>query len=81
MSDRILVFVSNPGRVVARSGRHAAAASRLAPALPRQLVDNIYVAMTRGRGTGQWRRATGNFPGTGIGTALPNMSSNSCSQA
>jgi NitT/TauT family transport system ATP-binding protein len=72
MSDRILVFSSNPGRVVAEipvslpQPRH-----RLDPAF-RQLVDDIYAQMTA-RPVG---RAQGAFAGSGISMLLPRLSPN-----
>ncbi len=76
MCDRILVFSSNPGRIVAEikvglpRPRH-----RLHPEF-RQLVDDIYARMTaRPSGNGKPIR-DGVFPGTGISMVLPDVSSN-----
>ena len=74
MADRILVFASNPGRVAAEltvglpHPRH-----RLDPEF-RRLVDTIYARMTAGRPA----RDTANeiFPGLGIGSILPEVSTN-----
>ncbi|MFI4999559.1 MAG: AAA-associated domain-containing protein [Reyranellales bacterium] len=73
MSDRILVFSSNPGRVVAEiTVRLPQPRNRLDPAF-RQLVDDIYARMTA-RPVG--RAAQGAFPGTGISMVLPRVSPN-----
>ena len=75
MCDRIVVLSSNPGRIAAEIAvtmphpRH-----RLDPEF-RQMVDRIYALMTR-------RPApvtTGNFPGLGLGMALPRVSTNTIS--
>jgi NitT/TauT family transport system ATP-binding protein len=74
MCDRILVFSSNPGRIIADikvdlpQPRH-----RLGPEF-RQRVDDIYGLMTA-RPTGRPGRE-GLFPGTGIAMVLPRVSSN-----
>jgi NitT/TauT family transport system ATP-binding protein len=74
MCDRILVFSSNPGRILAElkvdlpQPRH-----RLDPKF-RQLVDDIYAQMTA-RPAGKPARE-GLFPGTGISMALPRISPN-----
>ncbi len=74
MCDRILVFSSNPGRIVAEikvdlpRPRH-----RLDPKF-RQLVDDIYARMTS-RPVGKPTR-DGMFPGTGISMTLPRVSPN-----
>ncbi len=74
MSDRILVFSSNPGRITAEikvdlpQPRH-----RLDPQF-RQVVDDIYGRMTA-RSTDRPSR-DGLFPGTGIAMELPRVSSN-----
>jgi NitT/TauT family transport system ATP-binding protein len=74
MCDRILVFSSNPGRVV--SEIHVdlpQPRSRLDPKF-RQLVDDIYALMTS-RPVGKPAR-DGVFPGTGISMVLPRISPN-----
>jgi NitT/TauT family transport system ATP-binding protein len=74
MSDRILVFSSNPGRILAElkvdlpQPRH-----RLDPKF-RQLVDDIYAQMTA-RPVGKPSR-DGLFPGTGISMVLRRISPN-----
>ncbi|MEA2979322.1 MAG: NitT/TauT family transport system ATP-binding protein [Alphaproteobacteria bacterium] len=74
MSDRILVFSSNPGRVVAEFKVDLPQPrSRLEPSF-RLLVDEIYAQMTV-RGVGQPAHV-GAFPGTGIAMVLPRISPN-----
>jgi NitT/TauT family transport system ATP-binding protein len=76
MSDRILVFSSNPGRVAAEIRVDLPQPrNRLSPHF-RQLVDNIYARMTT-RQIGKQR--SGNFPGTGIAIVLPDISTNELS--
>jgi len=73
MCDRILVFSSNPGRVVAEIPvTLPAPRNRLDPAF-RQMVDDIYALMTA-RPAG--KQAQGSFPGTGISMQLPRVSPN-----
>ncbi len=73
MSDRILVFSSNPGRVTAEiKVELPQPRNRLDPAF-RDLVDSIYARMTA-RPMG--RAAQGVFPGTGISMLLPRVSPN-----
>src|SRR5450631_175487 len=73
MSDRILVFSSNPGRVVAEIPvTLPMPRNRLDPAF-RQMVDDIYAQMTA-RPAG--KQAQGVFPGTGISMVLPRVSPN-----
>jgi NitT/TauT family transport system ATP-binding protein len=71
MCDRILVFSTNPGRIVneMRVGlTHPR--DRLSPEF-RALVERIYVELTaRTSGSGRAPRAE-HFPGTGIGSILP----------
>jgi NitT/TauT family transport system ATP-binding protein len=72
MCDRILVFSSNPGRIVAEIKVDLPQPrNRLEPKF-RQLVDDIYARMTA-RTTG---RREGIFPGTGITMVLPRVSPN-----
>ena len=76
MSDRILIFSSNPGRVTQeiRVGlQHPR--NRLDPAF-RTLVDQIYVLMTKRTPADRERRVSEGFPGTGLGMALPRVSTN-----
>jgi NitT/TauT family transport system ATP-binding protein len=73
MSDRILVFSSNPGRVVAEIKVDLPQPrNRLDPTF-RQLVDDIYARMTA-RPSGKVTH--GLFPGTGISMVLPRVSPN-----
>jgi NitT/TauT family transport system ATP-binding protein len=73
MCDRILVLSSNPGRIAAEIKvdlDHPR--NRLDPEF-RQLVDTIYARMTQRQISKQKDSA---FPGTGIGMALPRVSTN-----
>ena len=75
MCDRILVFSSNPGRVIAEIKVDLPQPrKRLDPAF-RALVDDIYARMTA-RTTAQAGNRDGLFPGTGIGMALAHISTN-----
>jgi NitT/TauT family transport system ATP-binding protein len=72
MSDRILIFSSNPGRILAEiKVSLPQPRNRLDPAF-RQLVDDIYARMT----SAPARAAREGFPGTGISLELPRVSSN-----
>jgi len=77
MCDRILVFGSNPGRILSEiKVTLPQPRNRLDPSF-RELVERIYVEMTA-RPTGA--AAVGRqerFPGLGIGSVLPPVSSNS----
>ena len=74
MCDRILVFSSNPGRVIAEIKVDLPQPrARLDPAF-RALVDDIYARMTA-RPKGPPARE-GALPGTGLGTALTHVSTN-----
>jgi NitT/TauT family transport system ATP-binding protein len=76
MCDRILVFGSNPGRIL----------SEIKVALPqprkrldphfRELVERIYVEMTSRRSGAVVSGRAERFPGLGIGSVLPPVSSN-----
>jgi NitT/TauT family transport system ATP-binding protein len=73
MCDRILVLSSNPGRIAAEIKvllNHPR--NRLDPEF-RQLVDTIYARMTQRQIA---KQKEGAFPGTGIGMALPRVSTN-----
>ena len=75
MCDRILVFSSNPGRVIAEIKVDLPQPrKRLDPAF-RALVDDIYARMTARTTPGAGTR-DGLFPGTGIGRELPHVSTN-----
>jgi NitT/TauT family transport system ATP-binding protein len=72
MCDRILVFSSNPGRILANlSVDLPQPRNRLDPKF-RQLVDDIYARMTVRPAPGR----EGLFPGTGISMVLPRISPN-----
>jgi NitT/TauT family transport system ATP-binding protein len=74
MCDRILVFSSNPGRVIAEiKVELPQPRNRLDPPF-RALVDDIYARMTA-RPVGPAPRE-GNFPGSGLGMALTHVSTN-----
>ena len=73
MSDRILVFSSNPGRVVDEIRVNLPQPrSRLDPTF-RNLVDSIYASMTARSGG---KPSQGHFVGTGISLLLPRVSPN-----
>jgi len=76
MCDRILVFGSNPGRILSEiKVPLAQPRNRLDPSF-RELVERIYVEMTarpKGSATGGRQER---FPGLGIGSILPQVSSN-----
>ena len=77
MCDRILVFSTNPGRVISEiSVDLPQPRDRLDPEF-RDIVERIYVELTA-RPAGMPRDAarTERFPGTGIGTILPRVSTN-----
>ena len=80
MCDRILIFASSPGRIINEikvslpQPRH-----RLDPRF-RELVEQIYVAMTtRAPGESQTKARLERFPGLGIGSVLPQVSTNQLS--
>jgi len=76
MCDRILVFSSNPGRVVAEIKVDLPQPrDRLDPAF-RALVDDIYARMTARTDINAPMR-DGAFPGNGIAMVLPRVSTNS----
>ena len=74
MCDRILIFGSNPGRVIGEVRVDLPQPrNRLDPAF-RALVEDIYARMTARPGSAPAR--DGLFPGTGIAMVLPKVSSN-----
>src|ERR1700727_230184 len=75
MCDRILVFGSNPGRILSEiKVTLPQPRNRLDPSF-RELVERIYVEMTA-RPAGGAHARNERFPGLGIGTVLPHVSSN-----
>jgi NitT/TauT family transport system ATP-binding protein len=73
MCDRILIFSSNPGRILGEIKVDLPQPrNRLDPRF-RQLVDDIYARMTSGPAS---KTAREGFPGTGISMVLPRVSSN-----
>src|ERR1700724_277766 len=76
MCDRILVFGSNPGRILSEiKVSLPQPRNRLDPSF-RELVERIYVEMTaRPKGTSAGGRQE-RFPGLGIGSILPQVSTN-----
>ena len=75
MCDRICVFSSNPGRILVEIAVDLPQPrDRLDPAF-RDLVEQIYVAMTARPADKAGVRAE-RFPGVGIGTILPRVSTN-----
>jgi NitT/TauT family transport system ATP-binding protein len=75
LSDRILVFSSNPGRVIAEIKVNLPQPrNRVDPAF-RALVDDIYARMTARAAPAR----EGLFPGTGISMSLPHVSTNTLS--
>ena len=76
MCDRILVFSTNPGRIVTEIPvTLPQPRDRLDPTF-RALVERIYVEMTDGHGASRPAPRAELLPGTGIGTILPQVSSN-----
>ncbi|OBQ61895.1 ABC transporter ATP-binding protein [Mesorhizobium loti] len=75
MCDRVLIFSSNPGRVVAELRIDLPQPrNRLDPAF-RALVEDIYARMTARKEPGSPAR-DGVFPGSGIAMVLPRVSTN-----
>ncbi|HEX2885687.1 nitrate/sulfonate/bicarbonate ABC transporter ATP-binding protein [Vineibacter terrae] len=74
MCDRILLFSSNPGRVMAEIKVDLTRPRDRQDPSFRALVEHIYVRMTE-KAPPEARE--GLFPGTGIGMALPRVSTNS----
>jgi NitT/TauT family transport system ATP-binding protein len=76
MCDRVLVFASNPGRVAQEIRIDLPQPRDRADVAFRQVVDAIYVAMTAKSGETARHGRVERFPGTGIATALPRLSTN-----
>ena len=76
MCDRILVFGSNPGRILTDIAvTLPQPRNRVDPSF-RELVERIYVEMTARPSAGADSGRTERFPGLGIGSVLPRVSSN-----
>jgi NitT/TauT family transport system ATP-binding protein len=76
MCDRILVFSTNPGRIVGEIRVELPQPrDRLAPTF-REIVERIYVALTARPAGAAPASRNERFPGSGIGTLLPPISSN-----
>lgn len=76
MCDRILIFGSNPGRILKEIRVELShPRARLDPAF-RDLVERIYVEMTTLSTVAPGGRHGERFPGVGIGTLLPPVSAN-----
>jgi NitT/TauT family transport system ATP-binding protein len=76
MCDRVLVFGSSPGRVLSEIAvTLPQPRNRLDPAF-RDIVERLYVAMTARKATSTSTLPANRLPGLGIGTELPNVSSN-----
>src|SRR5262249_56482976 len=76
MCDRVLVVSTNPGRIVSEIPVELPhPRDRLAPAF-RELVERIYVALTARPSAVVRTTRSEHFPGTGIGTILPRISTN-----
>jgi len=76
MCDRILVFGSNPGRILSEIDvTLPQPRKRLDPTF-RELVEKIYVEMTSRRSGDARSSKAERFPGSGIGSVLPRVSSN-----
>jgi NitT/TauT family transport system ATP-binding protein len=77
MCDRVLIFSASPGRVATEIRIDLPQPrNRTDPAF-RKLVDDIYARMTnRTAGERKDRQGAGGFPGTGVGMALPHVSTN-----
>jgi NitT/TauT family transport system ATP-binding protein len=76
MCDRILVFGSNPGRILSEIDvTLPQPRKRLDPTF-RELVEKIYVEMTSRRSGDARSARSERIPGSGIGSVLPRVSSN-----
>jgi NitT/TauT family transport system ATP-binding protein len=73
MSDRILIFSSNPGRIMGEIKVDLPQPRKRMDPRFRQLVDDIYASMTSGPASKTSREG---FAGTGISMVLPRVSSN-----
>ena len=76
MCDRLLIFSSNPGRVIGEIPIDLPQPRHAQDPRVRALIDRVYVEMTA-RPRGEVRAGPKErFPGTGIGTVLTHVSSN-----
>ncbi|MFO1466722.1 MAG: nitrate/sulfonate/bicarbonate ABC transporter ATP-binding protein [Steroidobacteraceae bacterium] len=76
MCDRVCVFGSNPGRILSEIAvTLPQPRNRLEPAF-RDIVERLYVAMTARAAATTATLPANRLPGLGIGTELPNVSSN-----
>jgi NitT/TauT family transport system ATP-binding protein len=76
MCDRVLVFASNPGRVAQEIRIDLPQPRDRADVAFRRVVDAIYIAMTAKSGEPARHARVERFPGTGIATVLPRLSTN-----
>jgi NitT/TauT family transport system ATP-binding protein len=77
MCDRLLIFSTQPGRVVGEIAIDLPQPRRAQDPRFRALIDRVYVEMTaRPRAEHRPGPKTERFPGTGIGTTLTHVSSN-----
>jgi len=77
MCDRLLIFSSNPGRVVSEIAIDLPQPRHAQDVRFRALIERVYVEMTaRPRGEQRAGPKTERFAGTGIGTTLIHVSSN-----
>src|SRR5580700_7552067 len=77
MCDRLLIFSTNPGRVVSEIPIDLPQPRHTQDPRFRALIDRVYVEMTaRPRGESRAGPKSERFPGTGIGTVLTHVSSN-----
>ena len=76
MCDRVLLFGSNPGRVISELAvKLPQPRNRLDPAF-RELVERLYVEMTAHRSGAAGGARNERFPGLGIGSVLVHVSTN-----
>jgi len=76
MCDRVMVFGSNPGRILSEIAvTLPQPRNRLEPAF-HDIVERLYVAMTARKAASPTAQPANRLPGLGIGTELPNVSSN-----
>ncbi|HVV95281.1 MAG TPA: nitrate/sulfonate/bicarbonate ABC transporter ATP-binding protein [Hyphomicrobiales bacterium] len=76
LCDRILIFSSNPGRVATEIEVDLVHPRSRTDGAFRQLVDDIYARMTERPAEKAEKRVKEGIPGSGIGMALPDVSTN-----